>query len=164
MIKQLINEFIHSHLYMVDRLQEHPKLFVVAGVFTPVWAFINKWLWSDWEFLQWLGILIAADLASGIFKSWMKKETIASEGLRKTIIKFAQYGGLLIVVHVLENFTIKGETVGIYSWMTVPSYTLLMGVEALSILENLQELNRKFKMGDFINRIKETIKLNDNEN
>jgi phage-related holin len=138
------------------------KLWVLAGMFTPVWAFVNKYLWNDWEFLRWLSILLVLDLFSGVVKSWMKKVHIVSHGLRLTVIKIVQYGGFLIVIHVLENFTIKGETVAVYSWMTVPAYTLLMGIEAKSIFENLQELNRKFKLEDFIERIKDTIKLGNN--
>ena len=153
--------FIHTHTYSKFLDQ---KLISISLFMTPVWAAINKYIWSDWEFLRWLALLMTIDTITGIIKSFIRRNAITSGGLRMMTIKFIQYGMFLIVMHILSNFTVDGETVSAYSWMTVPAYTLLMGIEAKSIFENITQMRKDFNLQPFIDRIKETIKLKDNEN
>lgn len=112
--------------------------------FLLVMPFIEKYIFSDLLFLPWLLLAMTLDLITGINKvvhrhGW---SGVNSYGLRRTVSKVIQYSVFLILINLLVNFEISGETVmGELSWVIKVSQQYLIFIEAKSIKENLDEVN-----------------------
>ena len=129
------------------------KIWTFTFVITPLFAFTEKYLFADWEFLKWLVTFMMLDLATGIAKALKNKQAVTSYGLRRTVVKALQYGVFLIVVHGLDTFEVKGESVDIFGWIVTGAYSFLMAVEGKSILENVVEFDDRFDIASFIEKI-----------
>jgi len=134
------------------------KIWVFTFVITPLFAFTEKYLFADWEFLKWLTVFIMLDLITGVAKAIKSKQAVTSYGIRRTVVKALQYGVFLIVVHGLDSFEVKGEKTEIFGWIVTGAYSFLMGVEGKSILENIVELDDRFDVKHFIEKIGEAFK------
>lgn len=129
------------------------KIWLFTFVVTPIFTFTEKYLFADWEFLKYLTVFMMLDLVTGIAKALKKKEAVTSYGLRRTVVKALQYGVFLIVVHGLDTFEVKGESVDIFGWIVTGAYSFLMAVEGKSILENVVEFDDRFDIASFIEKI-----------
>ena len=134
------------------------KIWAFTFVITPLFAFTEKYLFADWEFLKWLTVFIMLDLVTGIAKAVKKKQVVTSYGIRRTVVKALQYGVFLIVIHGLDSFEVKGEKTEIFGWIVTGAYSFLMGVEGKSILENIVGLDDRFDVKYFIEKIGEAFK------
>lgn len=134
------------------------KVWAFTFVATPLFQVTETYLFADWQFLKYLGVLIMLDTVTGVLKALKRKDAITSYGLRRTVVKILQYGIFLIVVHILDNFEVKGESVSVFGWIVTASYSFLIGVEAKSILENLMALDERFDIKSFIEKITDAIK------
>lgn len=115
-------------------------------------AFFTKYIFADVEFLKWLFIAMAVDLATGLAKVWRKQgyQAITSKGLRDTVTKFIQYGGFLIITHVLTHFQIGGQPVTTWTWINKVAYEFVLMVEIKSVYENVVAINPKL---DFVTKV-----------
>lgn len=129
------------------------KVWTFTFVATPLFSFTEKYLFADWEFLKYLTVFMMLDLVTGIAKAVKKKQAVTSYGLRRTVVKSLQYGVFLIVVHGLDTFQVKGESVDIFGWIVTGAYSFLMAVEGKSILENVVALDDRFDIAPFIEKI-----------
>jgi len=129
------------------------KIWVFTFIITPLFAFTEKYLFADWEFLKWLVTFMMLDLATGIAKAIKNKEAVTSYGIRRTAMKALQYGAFLIVIHGLDSFEVKGEEVELFGWIVIWAYSFLMGTEGKSILENIVALDNRFDIASFIEKI-----------
>lgn len=129
------------------------KIWLFTFVLTPIFTFTQKYLFADWEFLKYLTVFMMLDLVTGIAKALKKKQAVTSYGLRRTVVKALQYGVFLIVVHGLDTFEVKGESVDIFGWIVTGAYSFLMAVEGKSILENVVEFDDRFDIASFIEKI-----------
>jgi len=129
------------------------KIWLFTFVVTPIFTFTEKYLFADWEFLKYLTVFMMLDLATGIAKALKNKQAVTSYGLRRTVVKALQYGVFLIVVHGLDTFEVKGESVDIFGWIVTGAYSFLMAVEGKSILENVVEFDDRFDIASFIEKI-----------
>jgi len=129
------------------------KIWLFTFVVTPVFTFTEKYLFADWEFLKYLTVFMMLDLVTGIAKALKNKQAVTSYGLRRTVVKALQYGVFLIVVHGLDTFEVKGESVDIFGWIVTGAYSFLMAVEGKSILENVVEFDDRFDIASFIEKI-----------
>ena len=136
------------------------KLWLFAGVLTPVSLFIEKYIFADWQFIKWLVLMMALDLITGIIKAVIKNETISSYGFRRTAMKGMQYSIFLIVMHILENYEIDNEKVGMFDWMTRGAYSFLIGIEGKSVLENIAVFDKRFDVSYFIEGMIKKFKKN----
>jgi toxin secretion/phage lysis holin len=134
------------------------KIWAVTFVVAPLFTFTEKYLFADWEFLKFLTVFMALDLITGVAKALKKKEAVTSYGLRRTVVKAMQYGVFLIVVHGLDSFQVKGESVDIFGWIVTGAYSFLMAVEGKSILENIVAIDDRFDIASFIERIMKQFK------
>jgi len=134
------------------------KIWAFTFVITPLFAFTEKYLFADWEFLKWLTVFIMLDLVTGVAKAIKNKQAVTSYGIRRTVVKTLQYGVFLIVVHGLDSFEVKGEKTEIFGWIVTGAYSFLMGVEGKSILENIVVLDDRFDVKHFIEKIGEAFK------
>ena len=133
------------------------KIWAFTFVITPLFAFTEKYLFADWEFLKWLVTFMMLDLVTGIAKAIKNKDAITSYGIRRTAVKALQYGAFLIVIHGLDSFEVKGEQVELFGWIVIWAYSFLMGTEGKSILENIVALDDKFDVSVLIEKIKKVF-------
>lgn len=110
---------------------------ILIGIsLTPIFQYIKKYIFNDWEFLNWIFILIILDSFTGIWKAWKQKE-VSSKGFAQVIKKIMIYCIFLIVVHILEFFTVKSKMNSVFGWIDNLAYSTLIVREAISIFENL---------------------------
>lgn len=120
-------------------------------------AFINKYIFSDMGYLKWLVIAMIIDLITGITKVWVTQgwSCITSKGLRDTVAKCVQYGGFLIITHVLTHFEINGQVqISGMSWLNKLAYEFLILIECKSVYENIVRINPKL---DFVKMVLEKV-------
>lgn len=93
--------------------------------------------------LLWVVILMGADLATGILKAKLLKETITSDRARRTIIKFLQYFGCigLVVVLINQNNNVPAF-VEAMNWAKDGVTILIIYIECLSVFENLYAMDK----------------------
>lgn len=103
---------------------------------SPVLALIEKYLWSDWEFIKFLAVVVLLDTLTGIIKHY-KLKSISSNGFGRFFVKVIVYFFFLVVVHNLTHYTTDGELDGIFGWLDSLAYAAVMCREAISIFENL---------------------------
>jgi toxin secretion/phage lysis holin len=101
------------------------------------WALlVRQYFFADWQFAGFLFTLILVDTATGVLRSWQKKQ-VSSRAFSRIFIKCLVYLLLLILAHVMTSFTIKGEVNVVFQWFDTFIYCAMMAREALSVLENL---------------------------
>lgn len=90
-----------------------------------------------------VGVLIVADLVTGVWAAHKLKQKISSAKLRNTVSKFFIYQTAVITAFILETYLLDGS---------LPVIKLVAGligaVEGLSIFENLNKIsgNNLFKV------------------
>lgn len=116
-MKASIVEFFHTNIT--------PLLVSTLAVFAPVKAILIV-----------TGVLIMADLISGVLAAKKRGESISSAGLRRTITKIFVYNMAVITGFLVEKYMITD---------LFPISKLIAGiisvVELKSILENLNTIN-----------------------
>lgn len=155
-MKEEMDEMIKAHYKLLTSFTD-VKLWLWTVVGTTGVAFVEQYVYRDWEFLKYLMVLMVIDLLTGVVNAVKRSEAVTSFGLRRSAIKLIQYGVFLIVMHILSTFTINGEVQTAYHWVTQGGYIFLIGVEAKSILENIAKLDDRFDIGSFIEKIKEVF-------
>lgn len=106
------------------------------------------------------GILVFADLLSGIIAARKRGEKINSGGLRRTVTKTLVYLSAICIGFLVEKFMI-GDFISVSKIVS----GLIAAVETKSILENLDTINGKpvfrtliEKLGSINDKLKEEIK------
>lgn len=120
----------------------------------PALVFIQRYVYSDWNFLVSLLILMFLDLVTGVAKAYKTGKIVTSTGLRDTLIKIFQYGVALIVIHVLVSFQVNGQEVTLLNYADEAGYTFLIVIEAKSIFENLQKVDGRLDFSGIIDKLK----------
>lgn len=96
--------------------------------------FVGLFLQPIKSLLITVGILVAADLATGIIKAKKNKEEITSRRLRETVTKLLAYELVIILCYLIERFMLPD----------VPMSKILSGLiaitELLSVNENLFQI------------------------
>jgi toxin secretion/phage lysis holin len=104
-------------------------------VLLPLLAIVQKYIFADWEFLRFLGVLIVVDTGLGVQRRWVA-HAISSRGFSRLFKKAGIYLALLVLTHVLSSFTVHGEVNLFFKWFDTFMYSCMMAREALSILEH----------------------------
>ena len=99
-------------------------------------TFVEKYLFNDWNFLAYLGVLIAVDTVFGVQHHWVQ-HTISSRAFSRLFTKVFIYMGLLVLTHVLTTFQVHGKPQVLFSWFDTFMYSCMMAREGLSILEHV---------------------------
>jgi toxin secretion/phage lysis holin len=105
-------------------------------IVSPYLVIIEKYFFSDWDFLGFLLVLILVDTIMGVQRSWVQR-TVSSRGFSRIFIKLCVYANLLILTHVMTHFTVRNEPNQIFKWFDYFMYSCMMAREALSILEHI---------------------------
>jgi Bacteriophage holin family len=106
-------------------------------------AALQKYVFNDWNFIGYLLVVYVVDTALGVWLS-MKQRRHHSRQFRGMFDKFIQYGVVLIITHVLCEFTVDGQKNGLLQ-LLVPHFKAVMyfavlWAEVKSIDENLRNL------------------------
>lgn len=128
-------------------------LLVLALSVSQIPDLLQKYLFSDLSFLQWLTIAMVIDFVTGVTKSWKNEGTksITSKGFRDTVSKCVQYGSFLMITHLLTHFRIGDQIVlGNFNWLEKTAYEFLILIEIKSVYENITAISPKI---DFVKMI-----------
>lgn len=90
--------------------------------------------------LFWMLVAIGIDFITGFSKAVILKEARTSNGLRRTVTKFLQYGGGVAVGVVLNHAAHESNQPGIQdllSWFNDGLVVFIIYIEVTSIFENL---------------------------
>ncbi|MBC6988569.1 phage holin family protein [Hymenobacter sp. BT491] len=121
-------------------------LIQLAGLLQMGALAFQKYVFADWNFIGYLLVVFVVDTALGVWLS-LKQHRHHSRQFRGMFEKFIQYGAVLIMVHVLCEFTVDGQKNSILV-MLVPHfkavmYLAVLWAEVKSIDENLRGLGFK---------------------
>lgn len=148
-MKDLINN-INLFKYLTDF-----KIWIATTTLTAVelvpteinpYSWISKYIFSDFSFLKWLMIVIFVDLVTGVANVWKNEgvKKVTSRGLSDTVFKVIQYGGFLIVTHIVTHFEIGGQRAfEDIDWVNKMAYQFLLLIEIKSVYENIVKINPK---------------------
>lgn len=117
--------------------------FVSADVLQKSAVAFQKYVFADWNFIGYLLVVYVVDTLLGVTMS-LKQRRHHSRQFRGMFEKFIQYGAVLIMVHVLCEFTVDGKKNTILEAL-VPHfkavmYLAVLWAEVKSIDENLRGL------------------------
>jgi uncharacterized membrane protein len=113
--------------------------------------------------LVWLGLAMVLDLITGIAKAIKKDIPRTSEGLRRTVAKFIQYGGAISIGVILANVSNfkKDSTIEmVYQYFSNSMLTFIIFIELKSIVENMIEVSPESDFTkNFLNPIHKIISI-----
>ena len=112
--------------------------FVVVG---PLVAFVEKFVFNDWNYLKFLMVVVALDFITGVTRSWKAGIPITSKGWRDTVSKIIQYSAFLICTHVTIHFEVDGQPLMPFDWINDSAYVFLIAIEIKSVYENIVAIN-----------------------
>lgn len=114
-----------------------------SAFFGSMLFFINKYLFNDWDYAIWLAILVGMDTFLGFGKNLIRG-TLSLDKMNKFAIKLICYLSVLVMIHVLMNFTVKGSKQVVFDWLSTVAYTVFLTREALSIILHIDDLRPGF--------------------
>lgn len=111
---------------------------------------------TPFEFLPKVSLLVmmfiamVVDFGTGIAKAYILKQKITSKALRRTITKFSQYGGALLIgmgISYMSNEMVEHNkswqyAPGIMSWFNNGLILFIISIETKSIIENLAAMDK----------------------
>jgi phage-related holin len=107
--------------------------------------FIKLQVFPSANLLVYLGFAVALDFFTGVIKAVVLKQARTSNGFRKTVTKFLQYGGTLVVGVILANVA-KENNWGASSTLNFFNDALIVFmiyIEATSVFENMYACDSK---------------------
>ena len=106
---------------------------------TPILGAIDKYIFGDWEFVKFLVVVMVLDTVLGLVKHIIRKD-VSSKAWGMISRKVIIYAAVLVLAHVMCNFKIDGEVVESFIWFRNFACSALMVREAISIIENVEEI------------------------
>jgi hypothetical protein len=101
-----------------------------------------------------MGITIVLDFVTGIIKAKLSNQARTSEGYRKTVIKFTQYGGSVLVGCLLKYVGSKqSDMTNINQYIDYLNNGLLIFIvfiETTSILENIYAIDKETPFSKYL--------------
>jgi phage-related holin len=121
----------------------YPKLTIA---FSTAWAswqiFFNEYVFSNWDFLPFIVILVVLDTFTGVWKS-LKLSDFSSYSFGGFMTKVILYAVYLAVIHGLTSFSSKDSIRSLFSWVEQLGYAALIVREVVSIFENIGVIRPK---------------------
>lgn len=101
-----------------------------------------------------MGVGIALDFITGVIKSVILKKARTSEGYRKTVIKFTQYGGSVVVGMLLKYIGAMNSdmaNIGQYAeYLTDGLVIFIIFIELTSVLENVYAIDQETPFSKYL--------------
>lgn len=115
------------------------KTLFTACVSMPVSAmfeFVDKYIYSDWDFARSIVILIVIDTVMSMVKHWKNRDASSQFFWKGTSSKLFVYSLLLITANILANYTVHGDKIGATGWIGDYLCIAMVVRETISIIEN----------------------------
>ena len=112
---------------------------LLAVPITPLLEFFEKYVFGDWEFVKFLVVVMFLDTVLGFIKHIIRKD-VSSKAWGMISRKVIIYAAVLVLAHVLCNFKIGDKVVDSFIWFRYFACSALMVREAISIIENVEEI------------------------
>lgn len=154
-MRKVLNHF-RRNMYTVTLLSL--PLSLIIDVF-------EQYIFKDWVFLVYLIVLIFIDSILGLAKAWRKNQ-VSSSGWKMIFTKLIMYFTVLILAHVIANFSVAGNSIIIFQWVQTFICCAIIVREAISIMENIGEIYPNLLPKWILAKLKEfdeTGKIKDNE-
>lgn len=101
-----------------------------------------------------MGVAIVLDFLTGILKSVILKKVRTSEGYRKTVIKFTQYGGSVVVGMLLKYIgAMNSDMANIAQYaeyLTDGLVIFIIFIELTSVLENVYAIDQETPFSKYL--------------
>lgn len=133
---------------------ESKGFIVLVVLVAPLLGWLEKYIFSDWEYLTFLGLLVGGDTVLGFYKHY-RNHAISSNGWDKIKDKLIVYFSLLILIHILSHFTIDGSDIEALHWTKYAGYSYMIVREAISILENAASISKRLVPTGLLKRLKQ---------
>lgn len=131
-------------------------IWLICGlILSPVVEFVEKYIFDDWVFVTFLGILILMDTFFGIYLG-LKNRNISHKKFSKLMEKLLVYGSLLIITHIILNYSMDGSQNVFFQWVDNIMYAGIVCNESISILEKLIKIKPN-KVPKFIKKRMESF-------
>lgn len=145
----------HVFLYSVKsrRMKNVRMTLLLAVPVTPFTELFERYVFGDWEFVKWLVVLVCVDTCLGIVKHWISHD-VSSKAYGMIAKKLIVYSCVLVLSHVMASFSIAGQAVDSFIWFRYFACSALMVREALSIIENVEEICPGFFPKAIITKLK----------
>lgn len=134
---------------------------VLLSVFSYSGAY--KWLeahaapvFEQIGYMKWLVFAMAIDLVTGVMKARVKKVSVTSYGLRRTVRKVIEYVSFLGVTYIVTHFENAAGQVANQGLSALDkiAFEFLLAIEIKSTYENLVEMDPKL---DFMKTVMEKV-------
>lgn len=127
--------------------------FILALPISCLADILERYVVGDCHWVLYLAVLMALDTILGFTKHWLT-HTISSKGWGDVGIKLLLYTAVLILGHVLGNVEYAAGTGTEHlTWFKTFSCVFLMIREAISIVENIEEIKPGFFPKWFVKRL-----------
>jgi len=106
----------------------------------------KNWVFPNLDLTVVMTLALVLDFITGVIKSVALKIAITSWGFRKTIIKFLQYGGAILIGIFLSSvmaYKGLGTELGLPKYIVDVLVVFIIYIELVSILENLTQMDNK---------------------
>jgi len=140
------NEIIEESL-VLQKLIVGLKLLSIG---TPMLLFVEKYVFSDWNFLISLMLLVGLNTVVGSIAAAIAGEFSSKLFYKKLIIKIFGIATVLIGVGILKKAQIDGEENYFADILDAGIYSLLGGLELLSLLKNAYKIYPHHVIKDLI--------------
>jgi phage-related holin len=110
-----------------------------GAVLTALAKLVEHYLFNDWRFAGWIGLLLVIDTITGFLVALVRGE-VSSKAWGMIVRKLVAYGSVLIITHILTSFEVQGNKNTLFEWFTQIAYAALVVRESISILENVGKL------------------------
>jgi toxin secretion/phage lysis holin len=114
---------------------------------------VETYVFSDWQFLKFLLVLISVDTLLGLVLSF-KNHRLSSLEFSRLFTKMLVYLGFLVLTHILCHFTVEGRPNTLFGWFSTMAYSAIVVRESLSIFEHFREINPNLVPKWLVNRLK----------
>lgn len=120
-----------SEIYFSAYVNEKWHQLIVKGFY-----FIEQYVFADWQFLTFLGVLVSIDTLLGLIKSF-KMRSLSGKFFGLVAGKIIIYVCFLVLAHILSHYTIEGEKNSFFGWFNNVAYSAVIVRESISVLENM---------------------------
>lgn len=96
----------------------------------------QTYIFRDWEFAKFLVVAVIVDTMCGLIKS-IVLNNVSSSAWGMIAKKIIIYSAVLILSHVMANFSIAGKKIISFEWFQYFACSALLIREAISIVENI---------------------------
>ena len=109
---------------------------LVSVPLTGIVEFIDKYIYSDWEFAKSICIMVVIDTTLSIVKHIIHKDASSDSFFRGFSKKIFIYLMMMLTANVMCSYTVQGEKIGTTEWIGTYLCVAMMVREVISIIEN----------------------------